>query len=180
MELYLEGEHFVPDALAAVAVGEKLGVAPEKIRQALAEFQNMAGRQEIFQAEGFRIIKDCYNAGPASMAAALKVLSRREGRKIAVLGDMLELGDCAPGEHYKLGGTAAKIADGVFVYGPFGPKVVEGAKDAGMENAWAFTDHSDLAAALKPWAKPGDTILFKGSRGMHMEISLEKFLNKEK
>jgi UDP-N-acetylmuramoyl-tripeptide--D-alanyl-D-alanine ligase len=175
--LYLEGEHFVPDALAAVAVGLKLGVTPENIRQSLMDFQNMAGRQEIFKADGYTIIKDCYNAGPESMAAALNVLSRREGRKIAVLGDMLELGDCAPDEHFKLGRTAAAKADLIFAYGPFAPKVVEG---AGEKIARAFTDHAVLAEALKACAEEGDTILFKGSRGMHMEISLEKFLSKEK
>ena len=177
VELYLEGEHFIPDALAAVAVGLKLGVMPENIRQALMDFQNMAGRQEIFKAEGYTIIKDCYNAGPESMAAALNVLARREGRKIAVLGDMLELGDCAPAEHEKLGRIAAEKADLIFAYGPLGPKVVEGAGD---KKAKAFTDHAALAEALKACAEEGDTVLFKGSRGMHMEIALEKFLSKEK
>ena len=182
VELALEGEHFVPDALAAVAVGMKLGVTSEKIRESLALFQNMAGRQEIFKAEGYHIIKDCYNAGPESMAAALNVLARREGRKIAVLGDMLELGDCAPAEHYKLGKTAAEKADLIFAYGPYGSKVVDGAIAAGKDPsaAKAFTDHSQLAADLKACAREDDTILFKGSRGMHMEISLEKFLSKEK
>ena len=182
VELYLEGEHFVPDALAAVAVGLKLGVTPEKIQRALADFQNMAGRQEIFKEAGYTIIKDCYNAGPESMAAALKVLSRREGRKIAVLGDMLELGDCAPAEHFKLGRIAAEKADMIFAYGPFGPKVIDGAVTGGKDgkSARAFADHSVLAAALKASAREGDTILFKGSRGMHMEIALEKFLSKEK
>ena len=180
VEMALEGEHFVSDALAAVAVGLKLGVTQEKIRESLAAFRNMAGRQEIFQAEGFTIIKDCYNAGPESMAAALTVLSRRPGRKIAVLGDMLELGDCAAEEHYKLGKLTAQKADLVFAYGPFGPKVIEGALEGGMQEAWAFDDHTTLAQALKAAAKAGDTILFKGSRGMHMETSLEKFLSKEK
>ena len=116
------------------------------------------------------------------MAAALKVLSRRKGRKIAVLGDMLELGDCAPAEHYKLGRIAAEKADMIFAYGPFGPKVIDGAVTGGKDgkSARAFTDHGVLAAALKASAREGDTILFKGSRGMHMEIALEKFLSKEK
>jgi UDP-N-acetylmuramyl pentapeptide synthase len=177
VEMALEGMHFVADSLAAVAVGLELGIAPEKIQRGLGGFRNMAGRQETFEKNGFTIIKDCYNAGPESMAAALNVLSRREGRKIAVLGDMLELGDCAPTEHVKLGRTAAAKADLIFAYGPFGPKVVEG---AGEKIARAFTDHAVLAEALKACAEEGDTILFKGSRGMHMEISLEKFLSKEK
>ena len=182
VELALEGEHFVPDALAAVAVGRKLGVTSEKIRQSLAQFRNMEGRQEIFQAEGCTIIKDCYNAGPESMVAALNVLSRRKGRKIAVLGDMLELGDCARAEHYRLGRIAAEKADLVFAYGPYSQKVIDGAITGGKDSftAKAFDDHGQLAATLKSCVREGDTILFKGSRGMHMEIALEKFLSKEK
>ena len=179
VSMALEGEHFVADALAAIAVGLKLNVAPAKISGALAAFRNMAGRQEIFNAHQYTIIKDCYNAGPESMAAALKVLSNRKGRKIAVLGDMLELGDSAHPEHYKLGRIAAQHADIVFVYGPHAKVVADGAVTGGMTaaNVASFTDHGDLAAALKLVARPGDVILFKGSRGMHMEISLEKFLN---
>ncbi len=176
--LALEGEHFVADALAAVAVGLKLGVTPEKISTALAAFRNMAGRQEIFKAGEYTIIKDCYNAGPESMAAALNVLAGRKGRKIAVLGDMLELGVNAHPEHYKLGRIAAQKADLLFAYGPHASVVAEGAIVGGMCKACvsAFTDHEELAAALKTAAKPGDILLFKGSRGMHMEISLDYFL----
>ena len=182
VEMALEGEHFVADALAAVAVGLKMDVKLENIRESLNSFRNMAGRQEIFRSGEYTIIKDCYNAGPESMAAALNVLSRRDGRKIAVLGDMLELGECAPAEHYKLGRLAAEKADLVFAYGPNGPRVVDGAIVGGMEeeNVHAFGNHEALAGELKLRAKAGDVILFKGSRGMHMEISLEHFLNKEK
>ena len=178
VKLALEGEHFVADSLAAIAVGLKLDVIPEKISEALVSFRNMAGRQEIFRAGEYTIIKDCYNAGPESMAAALKVLGNRPGRKIAVLGDMLELGDSAHAEHYKLGRIAAQKADLLFAYGPHGTVVADGAITGGMETdcVSAFTDHEALAAALKKAAKPGDVLLFKGSHGMHMEISLEKFL----
>ena len=108
VEMALEGEHYVADALAAVTVGLKLGVHPDAIRKKLDAFRNMSGRQEIFEAKGCTIIKDCYNAGPESMEAALNVLGNRPGRHIAVLGDMLELGDCAPAEHYKIGRIAAE------------------------------------------------------------------------
>ena len=178
VKMALEGEHFVADALAAIAVGLKLGVTPEEISEALAAFRNMAGRQEIFRAGEYTIIKDCYNAGPESMAAALNVLAGRKGRKIAVLGDMLELGVNAHPEHYKLGRIAAQKADLLFAYGPHGKVVVDGAVTGGMgaDCVSAYTDHQVLAEALKKAAKPGDILLFKGSRGMHMEISLEYFL----
>ena len=178
VSLALEGEHFVADSLAAVAVGLKLDVPPAKISESLAAFRNMAGRQEIFQAGECTIIKDCYNAGPESMAAALSVLAGRKGRKIAVLGDMLELGDSAHPEHYKLGRIAAQKADLLFVYGPHAQVVADGAITGGMAEkaVQTFDDHGKLGAALKDAVRPGDILLFKGSRGMHMEISLEAFL----
>ena len=179
--LSLEGEHFVPDALAAISVGLAMGVAPETIVDALAHFQNMAGRQEIFQKGGFTIIKDCYNAGPESMAAALNVLGSRSGRRVAVLGDMLELGMCTTAEHYRIGRIAAEKADLVLAYGPNSARVVSGALTGGMPDARAkgFEDKGALVAALKKIAKPGDVILFKGSHGMHMELVLEDFLKDE-
>ncbi len=181
VEMELEGLHYVTDALAAVAVGLKLGVPSERISQSLAGFRNLAGRQEIFQAKGCTIIKDCYNAGPESMAAALGVLGNRPGRHIAVLGDMLELGDCAQAEHYKIGRIAAEKADLVFAYGPHAKRVIDGTITGGMpvNKGRAYLDQEELAAALKAAVKPGDVILFKASRGMHLEIALEAFLKEE-
>ena len=182
VNLALEGEHFVADAMAAVAVGLALGVAPERISEGLASFRNMAGRQEIFQAGKYTIIRDCYNAGPESMAAALKVLGNRKGRRVAVLGDMLELGECAPAEHFRIGRIAAENAELILAYGPNGPRVVDGAMIGGMStyDARSFDDRDALFTALKGAARPGDVILFKGSRGMHMELILDRFLGKEK
>ena len=182
VEMDLEGEHYVADALAAVAVGLKLAVPSERIGESLRTFHNIAGRQEIYKAGGYTIINDCYNAGPESMAAALGVLGNRPGRHIAVLGDMLELGDCAQAEHYKVGRIAAEKADLVFAYGPFGKRVVDGTITGGMSlsRGRAYTDRDELVAALKHSAKPGDVILFKGSHGMHLEKILEDFLKEEK
>ena len=182
VEMKLEGEHYVADALAAVTVGLKLGVHPDKIRQQLDAFQNMSGRQEIFEAKGCTIINDCYNAGPESMAAALNVLGNRPGRHIAVLGDMLELGDCAQAEHYKIGRIAAEKADMVFAFGPHAGRVLDGTITGGMpENMGrAFEDREELVTALRRAVKPGDVILFKGSHGMHLEKVLEAFLKEEK
>ena len=182
VELPVEGEHFVCDALAAVAVGLELGVEPVKIQESLANFRNMAGRQEIYEKDGFTIISDCYNAGPESMAAALKVLGRQKGRKIAVLGDMLELGSCTQAEHYKVGRIAAEQADRLLAFGPNGARMEKGALTGGMTGglARAFTDRRMLVLELKRVARPGDVILFKGSRGMHMELALEMFFRDEK
>ena len=145
-------------------------------------FRNMAGRQEIYEAKGYTIISDCYNAGPESMAAALKVLGRRTGRRIAVLGEMLELGEVALAEHFRIGRIAAENADVVYAYGPNADRVTGGAVTGGMNtaNVRRFETHEEMAKALVRLAKPGDVYLFKGSRGMHMERVLELFLKAEK
>ena len=179
LQLPVEGEHYVLDAMAAVAVGKALGVSADVMAYQLAAFRNLAGRQEMIREKGYTIIKDCFNAGPESMAAALRVLGGKSGRRIAVLGDMLELGPRTPEEHERVGRIAAENADILLSYGPTSGKMVEGALACGMtaETAMAFTDRDQLVAVLKAMAKPGDTLLFKGSHGMHMEIALEKFLN---
>ncbi len=182
VNLELEGEHYVNDALAAVAVALKLAVPSGRISEGLKKFRNMSGRQEIFKAGSYTIIKDCYNAGPESMAAALGVLGKRPGRRIAVLGDMLELGDCAQAEHYKVGRIAAEKADMVFAYGPHANRVIDGTITGGMSESMgrAFEDREAMAAALKQAARPGDVILFKASHGMHLELVLDAFLKEEK
>ena len=182
VEMALEGKHFVPDAMAAITVGLMLGVKPEQIRERLAMFRNMAGRQEIFEKNGFTIISDCYNAGPESMAAALGVLGNRPGRRIAVLGDMLELGASADPEHYRIGGVAAECADLLFVFGPLSGRVREGALAGGMaeDRIRTYNSRDIMAQELKALAIPGDVLLFKGSHGMHLELVLATFLKEEK
>ena len=182
MMLPMEGEHYVPDALSAMAVGLQLQVAPEKMQEGLAVFHNMAGRQEIYSKNGFTIIQDCYNAGPESMTAALTVLGARTGRRVAVLGDMLELGVCADAEHYKIGRVAAKNADLLLAYGPNSQRMLYGAITGGMSqsSARAFTDREKLNDTLRLLVKPGDTILFKGSLGMNMKQVLDTFLEETK
>ena len=182
VKMLLEGEHYVNDALAAVTVGLKLGVLPEKIQAGLSQFRNISGRQEIIQAGGMTIIKDCYNAGPESMAAALAVLGKKQGRRIAVLGDMLELGDCTQAEHYRVGRIAAEKADFVFAYGPNSGRIISGTITGGMPETRgkAFTNREELVAALKRTAKPGDVLLFKASHGIHLEQVIDAFLGEEK
>ena len=182
VRLPLEGKHYVSDALAAVAVGVSLDVDPDDISRRLEVFQNMEGRQQIYKAGEYTIINDCYNAGPESMAAALDVLANKPGRRVAVLGDMLELGVCGQAEHYKVGRLAAEKADMLFAFGPNSQRMLNGAITGGMADtkAFAFEDREKLVTALKQHAKAGDVLLFKGSRGMHMEIALDLFLNEEK
>ncbi len=178
----LEGKHFVSDAMAAVAVGLELRVRPEEIQKGLRTFRNLSGRQETLRAYGYTLIKDCYNAGPESMEAALMVLGEKPGRKIAVLGDMLELGDRAAAEHYRIGRIAAERVDFVLAYGDCAERVIGGCITGGMKDsrALAFSDQTAMSCELQRIAKPGDVILFKGSHGMHMERVLDAFMKYEK
>lgn len=172
--LPVAGRHNVLNALAAVAVGRRMGVSPEAMQRALVDFHNTGMRQRIYALHGMTVIEDCYNAGPESMRAALQVLhdTKTDGRRIAVLGGMLELGDHAPQAHFEVGQLAAKTADAVFAYGAHSEQYVRGAQGSGIPAA-QYPTHEALAEALKAYAKPGDVLLVKGSRGMRMERVLE-------
>ena len=182
VEMSLEGRHYVNDALAAIAVALKLMVTVQRISEGLPHIRNISGRQEIFQAGEYTIIKDCYNAGPESMEAALNVLGNKPGRRVAVLGDMLELGDCTQAEHYKIGRIAAEKADMVFAYGPHADRVRDGTITGGMpdDKGMAFETQEELVKALRNAVRPGDVLLFKASRGMHLERALDALLEQEK
>ena len=175
-----EGRHSVYNALAAATVGLLQNVSPETIQYQLGLFHNTGMRQRVFEEQGFTIIEDCYNAGPESMEAALNVLAERpcEGRRIAVLGDMLELGSRAMAEHYRVGRLAAVAADLVLAYGNHSERIITGAVTGGMSSKCAihYDDQTEMAQALRRLARPGDVLLFKGSRGMKMEQVMKGFL----
>lgn len=185
-EVYIPvtGRHYIYDALAAITVGLLQGIAPVKIQRALGAYQNPGMRQRIYEEKGYTIIDDCYNAGPESMEAALNVLGNKktEGKRIAVLGDMLELGACSQSEHYRIGRLAVSKADMVFACGSYADRVVAGAVTGGMspKRAAYFGTHEELINTVKHYAKPGDVLLFKGSRGMRMEDALHLFLENAK
>lgn len=173
LEIPTLGKHNVLNALAALTVGLLCGLLPEEIAAGLQKFENTGLRQKVYEQDGLCIIADCYNAGPESMRAAFSVLETKPGRKIAVLGGMLELGDHAPQAHYEVGCLAAQKADALFAYGACSEEYVRGALASGLETAKTFETHADLAEALKSFLQPGDTLLCKGSRGMRMEKVLE-------
>ena len=177
------GRHTVYNALAALAVGIMAEISPSKMQYALANFHNTGMRQKIYEENGMTIIEDCYNAGPESMEASLGVLKEYQctGRRIAVLGDMLELGNCSMAEHYKVGRQVANSADLFFAYGSNAERMVTGAITGGMPAhcVYHFDSHEQMAKMLRSRAKAGDLLLFKGSRGMRMEHVLHLFLEKE-
>jgi UDP-N-acetylmuramoyl-tripeptide--D-alanyl-D-alanine ligase len=177
IRLAIPGAHNATNALAAIAVGEYAGVAPEKIHSALSGTLPLAKRMQIIKRGAVTIINDAYNANPESMAAALEFLAALPlpsgGHRIAVLGDMLELGEAAPTEHAEIGALLARLPiHAVFAYGPQAKHIVQ----AVGETKWAehFEDKTRLGAEVSRSIRPGDVILLKGSRGMAMEEVIEK------
>ena len=180
VSLPTEGMHNVYNALAAITAAMACESEPEDIVDALRDFTNAAMRLNTYEKKGFTIIDDCYNAGPESTAVALSILGgkKTEGQRIAVLGDMLELGHRAAAEHYRIGRIAAQKADLILAYGKASQRIVTGAVTGGIlpRNAMFFDSHAELVKTLVNRAKPGDVILFKGSRSMRMEQALAMFL----
>ncbi|WP_101910856.1 UDP-N-acetylmuramoyl-tripeptide--D-alanyl-D-alanine ligase [Marasmitruncus massiliensis] len=169
------GRHNVLNALAACAVGTVLGIPPETCVGALKNYAPSGMRQKIVPFCGYTVVEDCYNASPDSMKAALSTLSAYPcgGRRVAVLGDMFELGEIAPQAHREVGEFAIKNdADFLFAYGKMARYYKQGAIDAGGESE-LYQDKDVLAAALKAYLRPGDVVWFKASRGMHLEEVLQ-------
>lgn len=177
--LCVAGRHNVRNALAAAAVALRFGEEPCDIVAGLGAYRPDGLRQNTYEKDGFTIFADCYNASPDAVEAALQALSeiRVRGRRIAVLGGMLELGSYQEEGHRRAGRAAAKYADGLYLYGAGSEYTRAGALEAGMEETkiHSFRTHEALAQALKADAQPGDALLFKGSRGMQMEKALGLF-----
>lgn len=172
------GRHNIANALAAAAVAHVLGVSPETIASGLGEFSPYARRFNLEEVGEVVLIDDSYNANPASMAAALTTLREiREGhRAVAVLGDMLELGEGTEEAHRQLGLLAATCIDRLYVMGSMAGIVAAGAMEGGLaeDNVIVATNHDAIVADLRRNALGGDFILVKGSRGLAMDRVSEK------
>ncbi|HZK25285.1 MAG TPA: UDP-N-acetylmuramoyl-tripeptide--D-alanyl-D-alanine ligase [Oscillospiraceae bacterium] len=175
----LPGRHNIYNLLAAVAVGRALELTNAEIEAGLAQLQLSGMRLEITTLPvGYTVINDAYNASPTSVAAALNVLREEAGEhgKIAVLGDMLELGALEEEGHRQVGRlAAASRLKGLVVLGPRSPWIAAGAQEAGMaaEMIVQCTTHVQAAEAVELLAQAGDWLLLKGSRGMQMEEVLK-------
>mgnify|MGYP000912945093 FL=1 len=165
------GTHNVYNALAAVAVGRLLGLSEHQMQKGLAEYKGVPMRQELVNIDNVVFVNDAYNANPASMKEAVDTLvTLTGGRKIAVLGGMLELGDWAEKEHEKIGTYLAdKKVDVLIALGDEARFMAKAAKAAGMNEVYTVTTHAEAAAVLRRIMRQGDTVLLKGSRGFAME-----------
>lgn len=171
VSLPFPGRHNVYNALAAVAAGMQFGISVQDGLDALKGYVPAGMRQRINKKCGITFIEDCYNASPDSQAAALAVLSGMNAeRTIAVIGDMLELGDVSVDAHYGVGKKAAENKiDAVFTYGERSLETAKGARDGGIADVRSFNDKEELSKELSAYLKEGDAVLFKASRGMKLE-----------
>ncbi len=174
------GIHNVYDALTAFAVGVHFGIDTEKIAKGLKNYTPSGMRQKIREAGGITVIEDCYNASPDSQKAGLNSLCKiAKQRKIAVLGDMLELGSYSETAHRGVGEYCALCnVDMLFTYGNESLNMADEARKCGLSEVLPFTDKEALIKALLGEIKSGDTILFKASRGMKLEEVIEKIYEK--
>ncbi len=165
------GIHNVYNALCALGVGKELGISLEEGADGIKKFIPEGMRQKITKVKDYVFIEDCYNANPDSMKASLSTLNTiKTKRSIAVLGDMLELGTYSEKAHRETGEFAAlKNTDILFTYGELSKFTADEGEKCGIKCVKAFDDKNELTNCLKTVLESGDTVLFKGSRGMEME-----------
>lgn len=168
------GEHQILNALAAFCVGIEFGLAPEEIVPAFMSYESSGMRQRVEQRGDMRVILDCYNASPTSMKSSLSVLKtmKNDGRRIAVLGDMLELGEHSKDLHAGLA-ELSDCADFFFLYGREMRYCAKAMRERDIP-VFHSENKEELTRNLLENVRGGDLILFKGSRGMKMEEIAEK------
>src|SRR3989440_3585921 len=177
-QLPVPGIHMVQNAMLAVAAGRVFGVSIEECAVGLASTPLTKARLQIKEIGGIQFIDDSYNANPDSMKAALRTLVEldSDGRRIAVLGEMGELGAESEHGHREVGEAAAALRiDELIAVGPIGAMIARAAEKAGLKNSAAVNSQEEAAELLEKNAAPGDLVLIKGSRSARMERVLEEF-----
>lgn len=171
------GIHNIRDALSAIAAGREFGMDDDAIARGLEKFRNTGMRQDVIDVSGVTVIRDCYNANPDSMRASISLLRdmKCDGKKICVLGDMLELGENAAALHRETGAFASASADKVLVTGDFAESYCESGG-----NVFSYADKETLATELAKELSEGDVVLVKGSCGTKMWQVIEKLCEERK
>jgi UDP-N-acetylmuramoyl-tripeptide--D-alanyl-D-alanine ligase len=170
--IQLQGRHQVVNALFAVALGAELGLNREQIQRGLAECKPARMRLQLWEHNSVRVLDDTYNANADSMRAALETLAELpcKGRRIAMLGDMAELGAHSEAAHDEAGRRVAELGiEQLFAVGSMAPVVARAARNSGLNRIFEFGDVETAGAALKSFVKPGDLVLLKASRAMRLE-----------
>lgn len=170
------GRHGVHNALAAVAVARCAGLDLDEIERGLARPLAMPHRSQLVRAGEWTILDDSYNASPDAVLAALGLLAELPGRHLAVLGEMLELGDTAAAEHRRVGEAAATLADRLIVVGEGARAMAEGAVARGLApgDVSFAADRDEAREMLLAELRAGDTVLVKASRGAALDVLVEE------
>ena len=177
IDLGIPGGHNAYNALAALSVGVQLGVNIQDAARVLSNFQAIEQRSQIIDVAGITIINDCYNANPESMRAALDILLNKLGqRKIALLGDMLELGPDSKRYHEELGRYVAPMVDELLTIGTMGKYIATSAMGVGLSKTFHFDNFDSVVKYLKNTLVKGDTILVKASQGMGLRRVVDSIL----
>ncbi|MBR6006195.1 MAG: UDP-N-acetylmuramoyl-tripeptide--D-alanyl-D-alanine ligase [Clostridia bacterium] len=167
------GRHMVWNAIAAATVAAELGLTAEQVKAGIESYSPVGHRGRVEKLAGITLVDDCYNAGPDSMRASIAALKGE--RRIALLGDMLELGETTEALHESLGEFCAANLDALFTVGELGAHIAEGAEKAGMKAVFR-TSAENAADELKAFCREGDVLLVKASRGMHLEDIVDKIM----
>jgi UDP-N-acetylmuramoyl-tripeptide--D-alanyl-D-alanine ligase len=168
----LLGRHQAVNAMLAAAVGAELGLSPDDVRRGLTRCKPPKMRLQVWEANGVRVLDDSYNANADSMLAALQTLHDlpAQGRRIAVLGDMAELGKHSAAAHAEIGRRAAELKISCLIaVGQWARETATAARAAGLEGVSEFVDVPSAAAAMKEMTRPGDLVLLKASRAVGLE-----------
>jgi len=168
----LLGRHQVTNALLAIAAGAELGLTCDEIRDGMVACQPPKMRMQFWEANGVRVLDDCYNANSDSTMAALETLCDLplQGRRVAILGDMAELGAQSEAAHAEVGKFAAELKIGqLFTVGKTSAVTARTARDAGLTRVIEFADVEAAVRAVKNFLKPGDVVLLKASRSSRLE-----------
>jgi UDP-N-acetylmuramoyl-tripeptide--D-alanyl-D-alanine ligase len=168
----LLGRHQAVNALLAMAVAAELGLTPAEVRAGLADCQPLKMRMQFWEVNGIRVLNDAYNANADSTLAALQTLCDLplQGRRVAVLGDMNELGAHGGEAHQEVGRRAAELGVGqLFAVGKMAAVTAGAARKAGLTRVMEFAGVEAAILAVKSFLKPGDVVLFKASRSCHLE-----------
>jgi UDP-N-acetylmuramoyl-tripeptide--D-alanyl-D-alanine ligase len=177
--LKLLGRHQVVNALFAIAVGDELGLSRAEIARGISECAPPKMRMQFRSAHGIGVLDDAYNANADSMLAALDTLHEMpvRSRRVAVLGDMAELGDEAAAAHSEVGEKAAALdIDQLFAIGKLASGIASAARKKGLKNVAEFMDVETAANQIKDFVRDGDLVLVKASRSMKMERIVEQLI----
>lgn len=169
----LPGIHHVDNALVATAIGLHLGMSLHEIQEGIAEVKPLSGRSNLIRAEKYLLVDDCYNANPKAMRSALDLITLALGRKVAILGDMFELGENTNEMHASVGEYAVGRADVLICCGALSKHMYDAAAGK-MENVYYFATRDEMMQGLTDLLREGDNIIIKASHGMGFDAVLEE------